>query len=167
MLIIFAGLPGVGKTTLAKGLALKLAAPYIRIDTIEQALLSSHLNIQNIEDAGYVVGYALAKDNLTLGRTVIADSVNPIELTRQAWRNIAKLCNTKALEVEVVCSNIAQHKNQAETRIADIKGHLLPTWQKIITREYTAWNRNRIIIDTADKTASECIEELVEKIQSD
>ena len=38
MLIAFGGLPGVGKTTLAKALAKRQAAVYLRIDTIEQAV---------------------------------------------------------------------------------------------------------------------------------
>ena len=31
------------------------------------------------------IGYAVAEDNLRLGRTVVADSVNPVKLTRDAW----------------------------------------------------------------------------------
>jgi predicted kinase len=38
MLIIFGGLPGVGKTTLAKAVAREWEAVYLRVDTIEQAL---------------------------------------------------------------------------------------------------------------------------------
>lgn len=38
MLIIFGGLSGVGKTTIAKSLAKHLKAVYLRIDTVEQVL---------------------------------------------------------------------------------------------------------------------------------
>jgi hypothetical protein len=38
-----------------------------------------------IDDVGYRVGYPVAADNLHVGRTVIADSVNPIQLCRNAW----------------------------------------------------------------------------------
>jgi predicted kinase len=37
-LIVFGGLPGTGKTALARMLAVRLQAVYLRIDTIEQAL---------------------------------------------------------------------------------------------------------------------------------
>ena len=38
MLIIFSGLPGSGKSTIARALAKRLGAVYLRIDTIEQAI---------------------------------------------------------------------------------------------------------------------------------
>lgn len=37
MLIAFAGLPGVGKTTLSRALARRIGAAWLRIDTIEGA----------------------------------------------------------------------------------------------------------------------------------
>ena len=90
MLIIFAGLPGTGKTTLAIELARRVDATYLRIDTIEQAITDSSLRIYPTEDAGYMAGYAVAEDNLRIGRTVVADSVNPIGLTRDAWRDVVE-----------------------------------------------------------------------------
>ena len=41
MLVIFAGLPGTGKTSIARDLARELGAVYLRIDSIEQAILAS------------------------------------------------------------------------------------------------------------------------------
>ena len=78
MLIVLSGLPGTGKTTIAQILARECHATYLRIDTIEQAILSS-LRVQNDLGAlGYVVAYELARANLCLGGTVVADAVNPL-----------------------------------------------------------------------------------------
>ncbi|MGO6670405.1 AAA family ATPase, partial [Rhizobium ruizarguesonis] len=41
MLIIFGGLPGSGKTTIARALAERLNAVHVRVDTIEQAIRAS------------------------------------------------------------------------------------------------------------------------------
>ena len=38
MLVVFSGLPGTGKTTIASQLARQTGAAYLRIDVIEQAL---------------------------------------------------------------------------------------------------------------------------------
>ena len=82
MLLIFGGLPAAGKTSIAVELARRVDAVHLRIDSIEQALRNAGLTILGPE--GYLVAYAIAEDNLRLGRTVIADSVNPIEATRAA-----------------------------------------------------------------------------------
>jgi predicted kinase len=107
MLIIFAGLPGTGKTTIARALAQQINAVFLRIDSIEQALRDSDDPDHEIGDEGYRVGNALAEDNLRLGFTVIADSVNPIALSRDAWVAVAKRAGVQYVEVEIVCSDQA------------------------------------------------------------
>ena len=95
MLIVLGGLPGVGKTTIARALARVLGAVHIRIDSIELAIRESGVTVVSLDDAGYRVGYAVAEDNVRLGRTVIADSVNPLPITREAWRAIAHRAQVK------------------------------------------------------------------------
>jgi len=80
-LISFAGLPGVGKTTLARELARRIRAIHLRVDSVEAALSRSILRIHPAEDAGYHAIAAVAKDNLLLGLDVIADTVNSIRIT--------------------------------------------------------------------------------------
>ena len=166
MLIIFAGLPGVGKTALANELACQIEATYLRIDTIEQAITNSSLRIHPTEDAGYTVGYALAEDNIRNGRIVVADSVNPIELTRAAWLQAAERCGCPGIEVEVICSDDAEHRKRVETRTADLSGLKLPTWQDVLEREYHSWDRDRIVIDTAGKSVEQCVSELLARLPS-
>lgn len=91
MFIIFSGLPGSGKSTIAHALAKELGAVYLRIDTIEQAIRCAENHDKETGPAGYFVAYELARDNLRLGLNVIADSVNPLPLTREAYREVAFL----------------------------------------------------------------------------
>ena len=127
MLIILGGLPGVGKTAIAVELARLTGAVHLRIDSIEQAMRAGGNRV--IEDAGYRVAYAVAEDNLRIGRTVIADSVNPLRLTREAWASVAAHVGVKAIEIEVNCSDLNEHRRRVETRTNDIPGLKLPTWR--------------------------------------
>lgn len=164
MLIIFGGLPATGKTTIARELARQLGAVYLRIDTIEQAMRDAATASQPISDEGYRVAYAVAEDNLCLGLTVISDSVNPLQLTRDAWIGVAHRAHARPAEVEVICSDPRVHRQRVETRTADIRGLKLPTWEEVAAREYEPWGREHIVIDTAGRSVAESVEELREAL---
>ena len=139
LLIIFGGLPGTGKSTLARQFAETLGAVYLRIDTIERAIADSD-EAGSIDDKGYRVAYALAEDNLRLGRTVIGDSVNPLQITRDAWRRVAERAAVRAVEIEVICSDPREHRRRIETRLAC---HL----ERGRDAELRTWSGNHISID--------------------
>ena len=152
VLIVLSGLPGVGKTAIATPLARMSGGVHIRIDSIEQALRNAGVHV---EGHGYDVAYAVALDNLRHGRIVIADCVNPLPLTRQTWRGTALAASVPAIEVEVICSDAAEHRRRVETRVADIPGHVLPTWDAVVGRDYRPWETARLVVDTARLDASE------------
>ena len=160
MLIAFSGLPGTGKTSIARELARRLRATYLRVDTVEQALRSCG-TLEEVAAEGYETIYRLAEDNLNLGLTVIADSVNAIDITREAWSEVAREANVPLINVEVVCSDETEHRRRVETRSSDIPDLVLPTWDKIKSREYHPWTQPRIVIDTAGRSVGACADQLM------
>jgi predicted kinase len=157
MLIVFGGLPGSGKTTLARQVAADRGAAYLRIDVIEQALRGSGTLAGDVGPAGYLAAYALAESNLVLGGTVVADCVNPLAVTREAWRAVAAAAAKPILEIEIVCSDAAEHRRRVETREADIPGHRQPDWRAVVERDYEPWDRPRLVLDTAGISEAEAI----------
>ena len=168
MFIVFAGLPGTGKSTIAQNLAERLKAIYLRVDSIEQAIRSSGIlpPKADIGPAGYMAVCRVAVDNLRLGHSVIADSVNPIRITRDAYRDVAKRADVRFLEVEVVCSDITTHRHRVETRVSDVEGLTLPTWEQVETRRYEAWDSPPLQLDTASLSVTRCVERIVSAISA-
>lgn len=161
MLIVLAGLPGSGKTTVAREVVARLAAVYLRIDVIEQALVSAKVLAGEVGPAGYDVAYELARSNLALGATVVADCVNPLPVTREAWRAVAASTASRLLEVEIVCSDAVEHRRRVEHRTADIQGHVLPDWASVSRHDYEPWTTDRLVIDTAIVSAGDAAQQIV------
>jgi predicted kinase len=166
MLVVLGGLPASGKTTLARLLATRTGAVHVRVDTIEQALVRAGVARHPVGPAGYVVGYALAEDHLRQGLTVVAESVNPLAVTRDAWRDCAVRAGVRCVEVEVVCSDADEHRRRVHSRTVDVPGLPVPGWEQIAGREYEAWERDHVIVDTAGRTPEESAASLLEAIRT-
>ncbi len=154
MLIVLSGLPGAGKTTIARELARHVGAVHLRIDSIEQALRAEG---REVTGEGYRAAYAVAEDNLRLGLVVVADCVNPWPLTRAAWRSVAERVGVPVVDVEVVCSDPEEHRRRVESRRPDIPGHVLPTWDEVVGRDYRPWEADRLVVDSARLGVEECV----------
>lgn len=162
VLVVFGGLPGVGKTTIARAVAPRLAATYLRIDGIEQAIRRAGILAEDVGAAGYAVAVAIAEANLRLGSNVVADCVNPVKESRLAWRELADRTSARLLEVEIVCSDRGEHRRRVETREAEIAGHVPPSWAEVLAHEYEPWDGRHLVIDTAALTVRDALVKIVE-----
>lgn len=157
LLIVFGGLPATGKTTLARALARRLSAIHLRVDTIEQSLKAAGLAVG---PTGYVLANALAADNLMLGLGVVADCVNPVLASRNGWRQTASQCSARLVEIEIICSDLAEHRGRAEGRVSDIKGLVQPGWDQITSGLYEPWDREHFVLDSAGTSIDRLVDEL-------
>ncbi len=164
VLIAMSGLPGTGKTTVARAVAARLGAVLLRVDSIETALARSTLGIRPAEDAGYEAAYAVAADNLGTGLSVVADCVNDAAPTRAAWAGVARDAAAVLMNVEVICSDPAEHRRRVETRRPDLRGQALPDWRAVMSRGFEAWDAPRLVLDTATMAVADAVGRVVASI---
>jgi predicted kinase len=96
---------------------------------------------------------------------VVADSCNPIELTRREWEQVARDVPSDFINIEILCSDRREHRQRIERRKTDVPGLVLSSWKEIENREYHQWTVDRIVIDTAGKTLEESATELIARLR--
>lgn len=167
MLIILSGLPATGKTTIGRVAAAEIGAVHLRVDTIEQAIVRSGLAERPLGPAGYTIAYTLAEDVLGQGLDVVAESVNPLPVTRSAWRAVAERAGSAFVEAEVVCSDPVEHRRRVATRGSDITDLVKPVWREVRDREYEPWQGDRLVLDTARHGPADCAAMLRDAVEEE
>ena len=150
LLVEFGGLPGTGKSTLARRLAVDTAAVWLRIDEIEGALRRNGLTAEQTGVAAYSVAHDVAAGHLRRGLTVIADAVNPVAEARAGWRDLARSAGARHVVIETVCPDPAEHRRRVETRAADLPGWSYPDWSQVraAAAGYQPRGDDRLVLDT-------------------
>jgi len=164
-LIVLGGLPGSGKTTLARALARRIPVAHIRVDTIEATLIHAGFAERITGPEGYAVAFRLAGDQLAVGLSVVADTVNPMPETREWWRDVAAQHGARVVEVELECSDAAVHRARVGERVSDIPGLRVPTWQHVLDREYHAWEPD-LRLDSARATPDQLADTVIDWMRS-
>lgn len=149
VLIVFGGRPGSGKSTIAQALSGNLGAVLLEIDRIEAPIQAKHG--RDIGPLGYNVAYQVATSNLDLGHIVVADCVNPIAVTRNAWASVAMGCKATLVQVNVICSDVQVHCRRVEQRLMERPMQGLPDWDSVRARQIDEWPDADITLDTASQ----------------
>jgi len=165
-LIVLAGLPASGKSSIARELAKRSGALWLRIDSMDQAIWASATAPEDLRDWTYRAAQAVAVDNLRIGRDVVADCVNDWQAARDGWDACALAAGAEIAWLEIVCSDPAEHRKRVETRRSDIEGLKLPDWRAVTMREYHPWDRDRLTVDTAGKTVDRSAEEALAALET-
>jgi predicted kinase len=156
MLVVMMGLPGTGKSAVAKGVAKAIGAPVFSVDPLEAALNRAGITREHRSDyAAYDLAATLARSQLALGLSALVDAVNSIELVRVWWRDLAAEFRVARPLIECVCSDQALHRSRLEGRRRDIPGFVYEdgaAWPAVQRRraEYEACDEDRLILDAVN-----------------
>lgn len=91
-IVVFSGLPGTGKSSLADVVGRELNVPVFASDWLQATLKRSQLGDvaeKRIGFVGYELLTTLAERQLMLGQSAILDSVASIEAVRRQWQTLA------------------------------------------------------------------------------
>jgi predicted kinase len=158
ILIVMAGLPGAGKSTIAEVISARLGATIVSVDPIESAIL--HAGIEADQPTGlaaYLVAETLAEQVLMSGHSVIVDAVNAVEPARLQWRDLARRADVPLRVIEVECSDPVLHRARLEKRVRNIPHFEEPSWRAVeqSLEDYQPWKGEvaelpRITVDTVN-----------------
>lgn len=156
----FGGLPGTGKSTLARELAERTGAVLLRVDEIEASMRRGGLPAERTGLAAYGVAHAVAGPHLRRGFVVVADAVNPLREAREGWRALAEECGARHVVIETRCAEDV-HRLRVETRPNDVPNWVYPDWDGVLARrdEYEPRTDERLVVDTA-RPVQDCHDEV-------
>lgn len=153
MLIVMAGLPGSGKSTMADDLGRALNCAMLGVDQAEAAMWRAGVNPSGpTHHAAYLVVGALAAEQIALGHDVIVDAVNGPEEARAQWRDLAVQTGAELRFIVVECGDDRVYRDRVEHRTRSINGFPEPTWEGVLRRraDFPPWADKRLTIDSVN-----------------
>lgn len=135
-LIVFAGVPGAGKSTLAEAVGRRLGVPVFAMDWLLGALTPfGGRHLDRPLDLGYEQLTTLALRQLSLGQSAILDAPVEDELVRHRWSTLACAAGTALAAFVIVCGDPTEHRRRLATRDRGIPGwHQGGDWSDVTRR---------------------------------
>jgi predicted kinase len=154
--IVFAGLPGTGKSTLAEHVARIVGAPAFASDWLMGGLKPAYAALSKLDRSQYLAAcYGLVGTLITrqlmLGQSAIVDELMP-ESVVAAWRETAAGFSARLFLIECVCSDQAIHRARIEGRVRGIPGWHEIGWDHVerMRAEFPPLTLDRLTIDAIE-----------------
>lgn len=152
LFVIFSGIPGTGKSTLAEHATRQLDAVLFSKDVIEAALWRSGVGAaQKSGWAAYEVMTALAAQQLRRGGSVVLDSVAGTQSIRATWLELAADLGVVVRAVECVLADQTTHRARVQGRQRGIPGWPELSWDDVerVRAGFEPWQQQRLVLDAS------------------
>ncbi|MGH3827941.1 MAG: AAA family ATPase [Pseudonocardiaceae bacterium] len=154
--VVFTGLPGTGKSTMADLTAKTMAAPAFAGDWLLGALTPAARALAQLDRQTYLELYhgllrSLITRQLLLRQSAIVDCLVPDDVL-DAWRLLAADHEAQLSVVECVCTDVTVHRGRVEGRVRNIPGWHEVGWDHVqrMRAEVPALRTERLIIDALE-----------------
>jgi predicted kinase len=163
MLLQLSGVPGTGKSTLARSLTADLGLVVLDTDVVKSALMASNVPFSAAGPATYAAVLAIASDLLAQGRSVVVDSPCRYAELLASGQRVAAEAKVPYRLVELWADDPAELLPRLATRDARPSQVIPPVgrwelgtpaetlrgWQEQLVRPETGWLRVDALADPA------------------
>jgi predicted kinase len=150
--IVFTGLPGTGKSTLAESLATEIGAPAFAGDWLLGALVP-HGVLRGLSRPALLATYydllgTLVRRQVMLGQSAIVDWVVDDDIAER-WEKTAAEYDGQLRLIERVCTDEGEHRRRLEGRRRGIPGWHEVGWDHVerLRAEYPGVTREHLTVD--------------------
>ncbi len=151
--IVFAGLPGTGKSTLAEAVARALRAPAFSGDWLMGGLKPAHAALGKLDRSEYLAAWFGLLRTLVIRQLMLDQSAIVEDIVSDSqfvlWQQTAESFAARLSLIECICSDQAVHRARIESRVRAIPGWHEVGWDHVerMRAEFPPLTVDRLVVD--------------------